>query len=128
MWGDRWGFDPVAEINESSTYEAASRDARSRDLVPVCLSSLTPLRPFEPRAPFSRARQLGRAGPVETRNGYTSGDTWPVKMLISTEAREFRRNFTWRDGRVVDGGGLESINALSAEFAFFGLNSPRHAR
>src|SRR5216683_1742463 len=63
MWGDRWGFDPVAEINESSTYEAASRDARSRDLVPVCLSSLTPLRPFEPRRRLVARYNWAEPGP-----------------------------------------------------------------
>ncbi len=43
-----------------------------------------------------------------TPNGYTSGDTCRAKKLINTKSREFRRNFTWRDGRVVDGGGLEN--------------------
>jgi hypothetical protein len=71
---------------------------------------------------------MGPSGIHPTRNGYTSGDTWPVKTLISTESREFRRNFTWRDGRVVDGGGLENINAHFAKFAFFRLKSARHAR
>jgi predicted Holliday junction resolvase-like endonuclease len=64
----------------------------------------------------------------ERCDGYTSGDTWPVKVLINTKSREFRRNSMRRDGRVVDGGGLESINAHFAEFAFFRLKSARHAR
>ena len=35
---------------------------------------------------------------------------------------------TRRDGRVVDGGGLENRNALSSIFALLRLNSARHAR
>jgi hypothetical protein len=35
---------------------------------------------------------------------------------------------TRRDGRVVDGGGLETQFGRSAKFAIFGLNSPRYAR
>jgi hypothetical protein len=71
---------------------------------------------------------MGRGGAAGTRNGYTSGDTEPLNTLINSKSREFRRNSTWRDGRVVDGGGLESINAHFAELAFFRLNSARHAR
>jgi hypothetical protein len=42
------------------------------------------------------------------RDGDTSGDTWSVHVLIKGEPRNLGRNSTRRDGRVVDGGGLEN--------------------
>jgi len=60
---------------------------------------------------------MDRAGFAE-RVTVTHPVTQGRKTLIKTKSPEFRRNSMRRDGRVVDGGGLESIKGLSSEFAF----------
>ncbi len=65
-------------------------------------------------------------------DGYTSGDIRVTPMLSATAGRAISRDSgdisTRKDGRVVDGGGLENLIGHSFDFAILRLNSARHAR
>jgi hypothetical protein len=51
------------------------------------------------------------------------------REIVSAEITRILASFSMRrDGRVVDGGGLEKLIKRSSEFAIFLLNSARDAR
>ena len=73
-------------------------------------------------------RVLLRRAARDCVHGYTFGDTRLVRGSLIGDTRVFRRNFDARDGRVVDGGGLEKRIDRFVEFANFFVKSARGAR